>query len=114
MQKGSSGSVRVFYPEIDGEKVIEILRERIQELAKKLPLVKAVLIGSYAKRSYTVRSDIDLLIVYQDEERTDAYAIVKRTIGLPRLEPHLYTLTQYQRFRDRLTRMIEGGIVLVP
>ena len=112
MRKGSSSSVRVFYPEFDRAEIIQILSERLRELKKRLPLVQVTLFGSYAKGNYTVGSDIDLLIVYAGEERPDAYALVKQTLGLPRLEPHLYTEAEYRQARDKLTKMSEGGVVL--
>ena len=114
MRKISSGSVRIFYPEFNREEVIRILYERIEELKKKLPLTQVVLFGSYAKGNYTVGSDIDLLVIYAGEKRFDAYAIVKQILGLPRLEPHLYTEAEYQQLKDKLAKMTEGGIVLFP
>lgn len=114
MRKGSSSSVRIFYPKFDREEVIRILSERLPELRKSLPLLKVVLFGSYAKGNYTVRSDIDLLIVYAGEERPDAYALAKKVLNLPRLEPHVYTERQYQELEAQIRKMIEGGVVLFP
>ncbi len=37
MHKRSSSSVRVFYPSLSRDEVVDLLRERLPELAKKLP-----------------------------------------------------------------------------
>lgn len=113
MPNRSSGSVRVFYPKLSQAEVITHVRARLPELQRHIPLVKVVLFGSYARGDYTVSSDIDLLIIYAGPERPDAYALVKCVLGLPRLEPHLYTHTEYENSRKTLDKMIEGGIVLL-
>lgn len=112
MQSRSSSSVKVFYPKLSHAEVISRLRAGVRELEKQLPLVYVVLFGSYAKGNYTVGSDIDLLVVYAGPERPNAYGLVKHTIGLPRLEPHLYTQTEYEHMRQTIQKMTEGGIVL--
>lgn len=112
MLRRSSGSVRVFYPKLRRAEVIAALRARIPALASRLPLSKVVLFGSYAKGNYTVGSDIDLLVVYTGEKRPDAYALVKRLLDLPRLEPHIYTQEEYQALSAALEKMTREGIVL--
>ncbi len=113
MQKRSSSSVRVFYPKFDKEELLQIISERLQELEVRLPLVRVVLFGSYAKGNYTVGSDVDLLVVYDGRRRDDAFAIVKKAFDIPRLEPHVYTQEEYRRMRGTLSRMAEGGVVLL-
>jgi predicted nucleotidyltransferase len=88
------------------------LQQRLRILREKLPLTRAVLFGSYAKGRHTIASDIDLLLVYAGENRPDAYALVKRTLHLPRLEPHLYTEMEYERVKDMVERMTRGGVSL--
>jgi len=112
MRKRSSSSVKVFYPRLSGEEVVKLLRERLLKVAEELPLLKAVLFGSYAKGNYTVASDIDLLLVYAGPHRDDAYAVVKRALALPRLEVHAYTEEEYRRLGKTVRRMEEGGIVV--
>jgi hypothetical protein len=56
------------------------------------------LFGSYASNRFTAASDIDLLVVYEDPERQDAYEIVANQLRLPRLEPRVYTESQYVAF----------------
>jgi predicted nucleotidyltransferase len=113
MQSRSSSSVKIFYPTLSQAEVVSRLRAGMRELEKQLPLVYVVLFGSYAKGNYTVGSDIDLLVVYRGEARPDAYACVKKILDLPRLEPHVYAEAEYERLRETLRKMTEGGIVLV-
>ena len=114
MRRGSCSSVRIFYPSFDRQKVVEALSAKLPELARKLPLVRVVLFGSYAKGNYTVASDVDLLVVYSGQRREDAFATVKKALRVPRLEPHVYTESEYEAMRQSLDRMAEGGVVLFP
>jgi len=92
--------------------VIRLLREGLPGLAKKLPLRKAVLFGSYARGDYTVGSDVDLLVVYSGPPREDAYILVRKALAIPGLEPHVYTEEEYRRLGKGGLRMEEGGIVV--
>lgn len=113
MQRESFGSVRIFYPEFDTEELVQLISRKLSALARELPLKLVVLFGSYAKRNYTVASDVDLLVVYAGRKREDDYAVVKRVLDIPRLEPHLYTEEEYEELREVLSRLIDGGIVLL-
>ncbi len=104
--------MRVFYPKLNREEVVEILEERIGKLEKLLPLVRVVLFGSYAKGTYTVGSDLDLLVVYAGRPREDAYAVAKKALGLPRLEVHPYTNEEYEAMRETIDRMTADGVIL--
>jgi hypothetical protein len=112
MLKKSSNSVQIFYPRFDKEQVIQQIRRRLEQLKKELDISLLVLFGSYAKGNFTVASDIDLLIVYRGNERKDAYALIKKTINIPKLEPHAYTERSYKEMEETIERMIEDGIVL--
>jgi len=115
MHKRSSSSVRVFYPKLDSTELVRILSQELKKLTARLPLVRVVLFGSYAKGNYTVGSDVDLLIIYQgDPQPSSAYATVKSTLNIPRLEPHLYTKSEYRILKETIDRMSAGGIVLFP
>jgi hypothetical protein len=81
-------------------------------LDERLPLLHVVLFGSYARGNYTVASDVDLLVIYRGAHRGDAFAITKKVLNIPALEPHIYSEEEFQAARDRVTRMTEGGIVL--
>jgi hypothetical protein len=58
-------------------------------------------------------SDLDILVVYMGQKRDDAYAVVKKVLGIPRLEPHLYTEEEYERMKGTLSKMTEGGVVIL-
>lgn len=113
MQSKSSGSVRVFYPNYDTEWLVQEIRKKLVELEEKISLSKVVLFGSFAKGSYTVASDVDLLVVYKGEKKKeDAYVIIKRVLGIARLEPHVYSEKEYEAVKGIINKMIEDGIVL--
>jgi predicted nucleotidyltransferase len=92
--------------------LIEKLKEKLDFLEEKLPLLLVVLFGSYAKGNYTVASDIDLLIIYKGEERKDAFAIAKKTLNIYSLEPHVYSEDEYEKLKGSIHKMIENGVVL--
>jgi len=112
MRKESSSSVRIFYPKFDKKELIQKLKKKIKELAKKIPLSLVVLFGSYAHGNYTVGSDIDLLVVYKGKERKDAFATVKKTLNISLLEPHVYSENGYETLRSVIAPMIAKGVVL--
>ncbi len=112
MLKKSSSSVRVFYPKFNKEQIIQALSGNLENLGRELPLLLVVLFGSYAKGNYTVASDVDLLVVYGGEEREEAYAIVKRALDIPHLEPHVYSQREYKQTKDTIKNMIKDGIVI--
>ncbi len=106
----SADSVRVFYPPFSREGLLVLLRRRMPVLQGKLPLKQVVLFGSYAKGTQTVASDIDLLVIYTGVPREDAYALVKRTLDIRRLEPHVYAEEEYEQVRTTVERMTRDGI----
>ncbi len=112
MQIKSSGSVRVFYPKYDTEWLVQEIRKKLEKLNEKLSISMVVLFGSFAKRNYTVASDVDLLVVYKGEEKENAYVIVKSSLDIPRLEPHVYSQREYEDMKGVISKMIEGGIVI--
>ena len=114
MPTKSSSSVRVFYPPFSREDLLALLRQRVPALQDKLPLKRVVLFGSYATGRQTVASDIDLLVVYAGQPREDAYALVKRTLNIRRLEPHVYAEAEYAQVRTTIERMARDGIPLHP
>jgi predicted nucleotidyltransferase len=110
MRQRSSGSVKVFYPPWNREALLVRLREGVIALREVLPLVRVVLFGSYARGRQTVASDIDLLVVYAGAAQGDAYALVRRTLDIRHLEPHVYAEEEYAQGRDTLERMVQDGI----
>jgi predicted nucleotidyltransferase len=105
--------VRIFYPAQSRDDLIRRLQERLPALAARLPLRRVVLFGSYASGRFTAASDIDLLVVHDGPPRDDAYALVRRTLSIPRLEPHVYSLEEYEAARATVARMERGGITLL-
>lgn len=113
MQRKLSSSVRVFYPEFNREEIISRIKQSFAALQEKLTLRLVVLFGSYSKGNYTVASDIDLLIVYKGRARKDAYSICRKTVGIPRLEPHMYSESEYEEMKQTVDKMIKDGVVLL-
>ena len=112
MPDRSSSSVRIFYPRFTREELILALRRGLVALREKLPLKRAVLFGSWAQGKQTVASDVDLLVVYADPSREDAFALVKRTLNIRGLEPHVYSEAEYEGLKGTLERMAAGGVPL--
>ena len=112
MRKKSSDSVKVFYPKLNREEIILKLRDKIGNLDNILPLRLACLFGSYATGKYTVASDIDILIIYKGEKREEDYALAKTIIDIPRLEPHVYSETEYEKMKKTIDKMMEKGVVI--
>lgn len=112
MQKTYSSSVRVFYPKFNKDDLIQNIRNKIEILDQKLPLNLVSLFGSYAKGNYTIASDIDLMVIYDGKPRDDAYSIVKKTILLPSLEPHVYSEGEYKEMKTTIDKMIRDGAII--
>ena len=87
------------------------LREGVAALRQVLPLF-VVLFGSYARGRQTVASDIDLLVVYAGAVRGDAYALIRHTLDLRRLEPHVYAEEEYAQVSATPECMIQDGITV--
>jgi len=113
MRTGSSSSVRIFYPEYDRKGVVELLNTRLPILSQQIPLKRVVLFGSWAKGKATVFSDIDLLVIYADPLREDAYQLVRRCLDIRGLEPHVYSEQQAGLMKETLDRMTKDGVVFV-
>jgi len=104
--------VRVFFPERTREEIGRHIQLSLATLQRHIVLKRVVLFGSYAKGNHTVASDIDLLVVYKGNAGEDAYALCKKVLHLPRLEPHVYSEGEYEAMQQTLERMVEGGVVL--
>ena len=113
MPEKSSSSVRVFYPKYEREQLIKLLKERVKALKKKMPLVKVVLFGSYARGNYNAFSDVDILVIYKDPKDSQDYKKVRKTLNLPGTEVHVYTVSEYRNFKEIIDRMISGGVELL-
>jgi hypothetical protein len=42
----------------------------------------------------------------------DAYSIAKRAVGIPGLEPHIYSEQEYQATHEAIKRMLEGSVTI--
>ena len=82
-------------------------------MQRKFQLLRVALFGSYAKGNFTVGSDVDLLIVYKGRRREDVYAVAKRTLNIPHLEPHLYSEEEYKEMEGTINKMSDGGILIL-
>lgn len=108
----SSGSVKVFWPRFSRDELLANLRKGVDALRRELGVRRAVLIGSWAEGRQTAASDVDLLIVYAGRPRDDAYALCRKIVGVPRLEPHVYSEEEAAALAPTLERMSRGGIVI--
>jgi predicted nucleotidyltransferase len=108
--------VRVTYPALTREQVIDRLKRAQFDLSRRLPVSKIILYGSYAEGRYTAGSDIDIIVVYEGNERQDAYKIVMDQVPLPRLEPKVYTVDQFNALMFQSSKFAETlrmkGIVI--
>lgn len=114
MPKASSSSVQIFYPRYSRAEILDRIRSNLGFLREKLPLKLVALFGSYATMSYTVASDIDVLIVYEGDRREDAYALCKKILAVQRVEPHVYSEAEYEKAKKTIDRMLRDSIVLYP
>ncbi|MCS7193096.1 MAG: nucleotidyltransferase domain-containing protein [Armatimonadetes bacterium] len=112
MRNKSCNSVKIFSPPYSRDELVEVLREGLRKLAEVLPVKLSVLFGSWAKGRATAFSDIDLLVIYADPPREEAYKLVRKTIGIRGLEPHVYSESEAKQVKHILERMIADGIVL--
>ena len=112
MPRGSSGSVKVFYPRYSRAGQIRLLNEHMPALRALFPVTRVVLFGSWATGRATAFSDIDLLVVYGGRTREDAYRLVRQAVPLKGLEPHVYSEQEAERLAPTLERMTREGVVL--
>ncbi|MFB3902205.1 MAG: nucleotidyltransferase family protein [Acidobacteriota bacterium] len=104
--------MKVFYRPYSQSELLALIRAGLLALKERLPLKRVVLFGSYAKDRQTAGSDIDLLVIYSGPPLPDAFSIVKRTLKVPRLEPHVYSEEEYEQVRPTVERMIDDAIPL--
>ncbi len=114
MPKKSSNSVQVFYPPYSRTDLLARLRSSVSILRAALPLKRMWLFGSWANGKATAFSDIDVLLIYADPPRDDAYAVVRRLLKLRGLQPHVYSEQQADKLKPTLERMTRNGILLFP
>jgi predicted nucleotidyltransferase len=94
------------------EEAVERIRKSLDSLREEFQLEKVILFGSYARGNYTAASDVDLLVVYSGRERKNGYAVCKKIIKIPRLEPHVYSEREYEEMKETVDKMTRDGVVL--
>jgi predicted nucleotidyltransferase len=114
MPSRSFGSVKIFSPPFERDELVALLRERMAALKACLPVQRVVLCGSYATGRQAPGSDIDLVVIYAGPSRGDAYQLVRRSVNIPGLEPHVYTAREYEALQPTIDRMTTNGIPIIP
>lgn len=110
MPTRSSSSATISFPRYDREEIVERLEQGAASLREHLPLQRIVLFGSWSSGRATAASDVDVLVVYDDPPREDAFALVKKTLPLRNVEPHVYTRTEAEQRASTIARMTQNGI----
>ncbi|MEM2896419.1 MAG: nucleotidyltransferase domain-containing protein [Candidatus Bathyarchaeia archaeon] len=102
MQKKSSNSVKIFSPKFNLEAVAKEIKRVISIFFNQLALERVILFGSYAKNRYTVASDIDVLIVFNELkcDKDVVYKTLMKNIKLPRLELHILSKKDYEAMKN--------------
>ena len=116
MPEESSSTVKIYYPRLSRDELLEKLRKASEKLAKVLPLKAVILFGSYAEGRQTAASDIDVLVIYEGAKRKDVYKVCWDVFSLSQLELHVYTEEEYRSLESAgsmLPKVIrEKGIVI--
>lgn len=101
MPKRYTSSVKVFFPKLSREEVTEELGRCAAGLREELGLERVILFGSYARGTYTVASDIDIMIVFDGEKsrEDEVHRRMMKEIRLPRVELHLVSKGDLKAYR---------------
>jgi len=117
MQRKYSSSVRVFFPKFSREEVVRELSRCVGENRKPLGLYKVLLFGSYARGNYTVSSDIDVFVVFDDEKISEdkVCKTLMKAIKLPRVELHIMSKKEFETCKSSkwVKTMEEEGIKIL-
>ncbi len=101
--------------------VLNISREFLYELTNVNldNLRKVILFGSYAKRTYTKESDIDIAIVLKEKNNGDELLITEIIDNLNKrfkkdIQLHYFTEKEFKESKEKLVKeIIKDGIILV-
>ena len=102
-----SSEIRVF--KLDYEELMRRLREYASRLVSDGLAELVILIGSLARGDYTPFSDIDVLIVTDDDLRTDLMEYIDETLPLD-IEPRVITISKFLEMASRKRRTIIEAI----
>ncbi|MFN3284850.1 MAG: nucleotidyltransferase family protein [bacterium] len=100
--------MRVFSPRYSRQQVLDALQAAVPRLRGLLPLRRVVLFGSYARGDFTAASDVDVLVVYADPPREDAFSAVYKAAGLRNLQLHVFA----EKVEARWRRQLAEGVVV--
>jgi len=116
MLKKSSSSVKIYYPKLDRDKLVSLLKEKAVDLPKEFPIKLIMLFGSYATGRYTAASDVDVLAVVSGVNKDELYHKIHEGLGISNLQLHLYTVDEYEKLKRKRSPFIreaeEKGIVI--
>ena len=103
--------------------VLNVLREFVYELTNTNleNLHKVILFGSYAKRTYTIDSDIDVALILEEKNPNDELMITEIIDRLNKrfkkeIQPHYYSAREFEELKkkDRLVQeIVKDGIALM-
>lgn len=117
MLKKYSSSVKVFFPRYSREEVVKEIYRCVEENRERLGLCKVLLFGSYARGNYTVASDIDIFIVFDDGKscEDEVYKTLMKCIKLPRVELHIMSRREFEECKDSkwIKTMEEEGVKIL-
>ncbi len=92
--------------------VLEAFASGLARLRQALPIKLLVLYGPYTRGDSNSSDKIDLLVVYDGPARDDACRTVHASLGIPGLDPHVYSQVEYAHARGALDAIVAKGMVL--
>ncbi|MEM3383325.1 MAG: nucleotidyltransferase domain-containing protein [Nitrososphaerales archaeon] len=98
------------------DELISLLKDRVKNLSKELPIRLAMLFGSYAINRYTVASDVDIFAVVENKDKDKIYRKIYEGLGISNLQLHLYTVDEYEKLkmnRPSFVKEIEEKGILI-
>jgi len=100
--------------------ILNILRDFVYELTNLNldNLERVILFGSYAKRTYTNNSDVDIAIILKEKSPDYELLVIDITDRLKKrykkvIQPHYYTSEEFKEIKNNLVKdIIKDGIIL--
>lgn len=101
--------------------LINLLREFVYEVINlsKNNLSRIILFGSYAKRTYTEKSDVDLALVIKEKSPTEELLIIEMIDKLKKrfgkeIQVHYFTEKEFLTKNRLLEEIKKDGVVIFP
>ncbi|MBS7611274.1 nucleotidyltransferase domain-containing protein [Candidatus Bathyarchaeota archaeon] len=105
------------FPRFSREEIVKEIGRCVEENRERLGLCKVLLFGSYARGDYTVASDIDIFVVFDDEKSSEneVYKTLMKGIKLPRVELHIMSRRRFEECKDSkwIKTMEEEGVKIL-